>query len=71
MRALLGYATTDMQRPRSGELVWIEHEGRRQRAVYMAHNDMFMLGDGTRIAAKKLAQWSNDPLEGAAKQEAL
>jgi len=38
-----------MQRPKSGELVWIEHGGQRQRAVYMAHNDMLLLGDGTRI----------------------
>ena len=38
-----------MQRPKSGELVWIEHQGQRQRAVYMVHDDMLLMGNGTRI----------------------
>ena len=43
MRGLGDMGTTAMGR------VWIEYEGERQRAVYMAHNDSLLTGNGTRI----------------------
>ena len=52
------------QRPKTGALVWIEYQGLLQRAVYQVHNDTFLLGDGTHIAARNGPEWFADLPEG-------
>ena len=48
------------RRPSTGDLVWIEYQGRRQRAVYLAYSDTFLLGDGTHVPSSNVAEWSED-----------
>lgn len=52
-------------RPKSGDLVWIEHEGTLRRAVYLVHSDAFQLGEGTQVSARQVLEWFDDLPESA------
>ena len=55
---------TQREYPNDGETVWIEYpEGRRFPAKYEASANRYLAGDGTPVAAERVANWSRDERE--------